>query len=253
MSQKGLINCRVLENLRLSEKDFVLSFETETKVSARPGQFLMLSLSRHGSSDPLLNRPFSIFDAQNDSTYRILYRVVGRGTKALSELSRGDEFKALMPLGRAVGYLGEKVCFIAGGIGLGGVFWLAKETFLSGSDVFVLFGGRTADDLAARVFLEELGIASIYTTEDGSLGKEGLVIDALEEFLDWVWFACGPKGMLKAVREIALNNGVDCYLSLDTRMACGVGGCFGCVVKTPQGYKRVCKEGPVFKAQEVEL
>ncbi|WP_457570017.1 dihydroorotate dehydrogenase electron transfer subunit [Desulfurobacterium sp.] len=243
---------KVVENRQLSEKDFLLSVslpEKETK-AIKPGQFAMVQVRRENQLDPLLRRPLGIFDVEND-TVSFIYRVVGRGTELLTETK--DEVDVILPLGNYIEESAEKYLFIAGGIGIGGIFLAAKRFHQKGKKVTVIYGGRKENDLSALPFLEQYQIPYIAMTEDGSKGKKGLVTDILEEFKDHRWIACGPTGMLKAVQEKAEKLKADCFLSLDTRMACGVGSCLGCVIKTKEGYKRVCVDGPIFKADFVEL
>jgi dihydroorotate dehydrogenase electron transfer subunit len=200
--------------------------------------------------DPLLRRPLGIFDLEGKEL-SFIYRVVGRGTKLLSQLRPGQELEVLFPLGNSIPEGEEKYLFIAGGIGIGGLFLGAKLFKDRGKEVFLLYGERSAESLSALEFLKRYSIKSTVYTEDGSYGEKGLVTKELDKFRDYTWVACGPTAMLKAVKEVAERLNVKCYLSLDRRMACGVGACLGCTVKTTKGYKRCCVEGPIFRAEEV--
>ena len=243
---------KVIENRHLKGKDFLLTVEVDpqTVSKIKPGQFAMVDVKNPLQTDPLLKRPLGIFDT-NESRVSFIYRVVGRGTKLLTEIK--DEIDILLPLGNHFNDEREKYLFIAGGIGIGGVFLAAKTFHLKGKEVKLIYGGRREDDLSALPFLEKHQIPFVPVTEDGSYGKKGLVTDFLKDYKDYRWIACGPTGMLKAVKKLAEKENAECYLSIDTRMACGVGSCLGCVVKTVNGYKRTCVEGPIFKAQEIEL
>ncbi|SNR72417.1 dihydroorotate dehydrogenase electron transfer subunit [Desulfurobacterium atlanticum] len=243
---------KIVENRPLTGKDFLLTIEIcpEIVEKVKPGQFAMIDVKKPLQTDPLLKRPLGIFDTDKNRV-SFIYRVVGRGTKLLTEMK--DEVDVLLPLGNHFKDEREKYLFIAGGIGIGGIFLAAKTFHRKGKTVKVIYGGRTKDDLSALPFLEKYHIPFIPVTEDGSFGEKGLVTDFLKSYKNFRWIACGPKGMLNAVKKIAEKENIECYLSIDTRMACGVGSCLGCVIKTPEGYKRTCVEGPIFKASEIDL
>ncbi len=216
----------------------------------------------------MFRRAFSIFDY--DETRRvveILYRVVGRGTEALSRVRPGEKLDVLGPLGngfelpRTVDHL----VLVAGGIGIPPLYLLAKSHLqrgYPGSKITYLCGLTTATERPMASRVERLPVDLQYATDDGSLGFKGFVSELLRARLEdgslginSVICACGPDGMLKAVQTIVRTSGRKCYLSLESIMPCGVGTCLGCVVKK-QGedkYARVCREGPVFEATEVEL
>ncbi|WP_456438187.1 dihydroorotate dehydrogenase electron transfer subunit [Desulfurobacterium sp.] len=246
------MRAKVIENRQLSEKDFVISVQlSESEIrKIKPGQFAMVQVRDETQLDPLLRRPLGIFDVE-DNVASFIYRVVGRGTRLLTNAK--NEIDVILPLGNYIEETAQKYLFIAGGIGIGGLFLAAKRFYQKGKEVVVVYGGRREEDLSALPFIEKYKIPCIVVTEDGSKGKKGLVTDVLEEFKDFRWIACGPTGMLKGVQEKAGIHNADCLLSLDTRMACGVGSCLGCVIKTKEGYKRVCVDGPIFKADFVEL
>ncbi|WP_457567625.1 dihydroorotate dehydrogenase electron transfer subunit [Desulfurobacterium sp.] len=244
------MKAKVIENRRLSEKDFLLSVNLPELPEIKPGQFAMIQVRKTGQLDPLLRRPLGIFDVEGNSV-SFIYRIAGRGTRLLSK--EQEEIDVILPLGNHIEETAEKYLFIAGGIGIGGLFLAAKQFHLKGKNVTIVYGGKSREDLSAMPFIKKYGIPCITVTEDGSEGKKGLVTDVLQDFKETTWVACGPSGMLKAVKEKAKLMNVECYLSLDTRMACGVGSCLGCVIKTAEGYKRVCVDGPVFKSDFVEL
>ena len=238
---------------------------------ARPGQFVMV---RVGSGiDPLLRRPFGIFDVSThvpvhtggvaQPCFEMLYRVVGKGTALLAALHQNDRLDILGPLGKGFdfGPAGREKLIVGGGVGLAPLYFLARELVAS-APVRLFAGGRTRNDILCVTEFERLGVECYVATEDGSLGQEGLVTEALVKRLEHVdgaadIFACGPHGMLKAVAAIAEQRGVPCQVSLEGYMACGVGACLGCVTPgrghTPEtpDYRCVCSEGPVFTANEL--
>jgi len=248
------MECTVVENIKLSERDWLLKIEVEKRVasSIKGGQFAMLKVSSKGTYDPLLRRPLGIFDVEGN-VVSFIYRIFGRGTELLTKVKRGEKISVMLPLGNSVPEDYDRYLFIAGGIGIGGVFLAAKRFWKAGKDVYLFYGERKKEYLSAVSFIENCKMPVRYFTEDGSFGIKGFVTKGLDEFSDRVWVACGPKAMLRAVKETAEKLGVKCYLSLDERMACGVGACLGCVVKTTEGYKRCCVEGPIFDASSVLL
>jgi len=243
---------KVVENYRVCGRDFLLTVEAdeETVRKVKPGQFGMVQVRSRLQFDPLLRRPLGIFNVEGNRV-SFLYRVYGRGTELLTKVEPGETVEVLMPLGNSIPENREKYLFIAGGIGIGGLFLAAKWFKEAGKQVVVVYGERNSENLSGLPFLDKYGLETVVYTEDGSYGRKGLVTEGLEEFKDYTWVACGPTPMLKAVKEAAEELGIECYLSLDRRMACGVGACLGCTVKTTEGYKRCCVEGPIFKAEEV--
>jgi dihydroorotate dehydrogenase electron transfer subunit len=214
-----------------------------------PGQFFMVQTGP--SRDPLLKRPFCVFDADSQEI-AFLIRVRGRGTALISRLAPGSIIEVLGPLGTPYPFSDKRPLVAVGGIGIASVFPLIKR--LSGR-VTVLYGARTSRELLfadeIRKYARELHV----TTDDGSAGRKGCVTDYFPEFIreesDAVVFSCGPGGMLEIISEQCRGRNIECYLSLEENMACGIGSCQGCAVKTREGYKRVCKEGPVFSAHDI--
>lgn len=229
----------------------------EIAKEARPGQFVSVYCQ---DESRILPRPISICEIDKESgRIRLVYRVAGEGTKEFSGYDSGDTLEIVGPLGNGFpldrGY--EKVFLIGGGIGVPPMVELAKQ--LPGKKI-VISGYR-----GGELFLkEELSRnAELYVaTEDGSAGTKGNVLDAIQEnhlTADAI-FACGPTPMLKALKAYAQEQGIDCYLSLEERMACGIGACLACVCKsmdvdehTNVKNKRVCKDGPVFAAEEIDF
>jgi dihydroorotate dehydrogenase electron transfer subunit len=235
-----------------------------------PGQFYMIGTDF--SYDPLLKRPFSIFRYNPPSPpfskggmggfsgeLQFLYRIKGKGTERMKEMKKGDTVNLLGPLGNGYPMPGKNLIpvLIAGGMGIASLFPLAEK--LSGN-VHFLYGARTSDEL---LMLSELkGLVKkelIISTDDGSEGTKGMIIDILDNFFTrhsslvtrYLLYACGPSPMLEAVSKFAAEKGIKGYISMEENMACGVGACLGCAVKTKKGYKRICKEGPVFPIEDI--
>lgn len=224
---------------------------------AVPGQFISV-YCKDGAK--LLPRPISICEvSKEENTLRIVYRVVGGGTEEMSGYTAGDDIDILGPLGN--GFMmreGKDAILIGGGIGVPPMVELAKN-LKDMANVSIIAGYR--DELFLTEELETNGKLYI-ATEDGSTGTKGTVIDAIKEqnVEGKVIYACGPTPMLRAIKEYALENGIECQISLEEKMACGIGACLACVCKskdkdhhTNVNNKRICKDGPVFLAEEVEL
>ncbi len=236
-----------------------LWLETSMAAEARPGQFVGVYT---GDPSQLLMRPISICDVNEEKTaLRLVYRTVGNGTKKIASYKAGDKLMLLGVLGN--GYdiekmKGRKVLLLGGGIGIPPMLYLARELDAAGIACNAVLGYADSQDFLRREFdaLCNTYVASM----DGSIGTKGTVIDALNQnmlFSD-IACACGPMPMLRAVKEFAKDTGMKAYLSLEERMACGVGACLGCVTKTKNtdphthvNNTRICVEGPVFDAEEV--
>lgn len=246
---------RVLYNKEVLPFYYKLGLEAQGSFPpAQPGQFIML---RVGDLDPLLRRPFGVYKFLGQGV-EILYKVVGRGTAIMSRLKEGDEIDVLGPLGRPFPLLDgyKDILMVAGGVGIVPFYLLGVRYNTLGVRPRLLFGGRDKEDLPGLEDFQKLGIETTISTEDGSVGQKGLVTELLKKELSRkgssLVYACGPKGMLRAVAHMAQEAGVTCYVSLDRVMACGIGACLGCAVKTRgQGYKMVCKDGPVFDARDI--
>ncbi len=241
-------------------------FSPEIVLLARPGQFLHIRVTP--GLEPLLRRPFSIHSVnRRTGEGALLYRVVGRGTGLLAKKKKGDWLDVIGPLGQGftLPAAGQRVVLVAGGIGIAPLFFLLQT--LAGSDNFVnvFLGARTAKDLLLVEEVRELvngGRGEVMVaTDDGSCEHRGPVTDLLarllaEKKVEMV-YACGPVAMLKVVASLLERYGVDGEVSLEERMGCGIGACLSCVCKTRGGnrqdfsYRRVCLEGPVFKARDV--
>ena len=242
---------RLLEKEALAPGFFRLRFEGT--LGASPGQFVMVRA--WPGFDPLLARPFSVHD-QDESSFCLLFQVRGRGTRILAGLREGDRAQILGPLGRGfeLSFEGPAI-LVAGGIGIAPFLFLTKELKARGQEVFLFYGARRTAELLLLEEFEALGAKLFLATEDGSRGERGFVTGPLATFLErnrGTIFACGPMPMLKAVRELAKTHQLKAYLSLEARMACGLGMCLGCVVPRAEGgFLHVCTEGPVVSGEEV--
>ncbi|HEY3368652.1 MAG TPA: dihydroorotate dehydrogenase electron transfer subunit [Symbiobacteriaceae bacterium] len=237
----------------------------EIALRATPGQFVEVRVVPVGSSsvDPLLRRPISICETRMaEGSISLIYRVVGRGTRALATAIPGTKLDLLGPLGHSfpnpAAGTGTLV-LIGGGLGIPPMVGAAEWAVAAGRECVAIIGARSREYLAGGAELESVGLPVTVMTEDGSLGGRGLVTQPLQALLaagraGEVW-ACGPEGMLAAIKALTVPTGVPCFVSVERFMACGFGACIGCTVaKAGQsGYFKACQDGPVFPAEEVEL
>jgi dihydroorotate dehydrogenase electron transfer subunit len=264
------IDATVIANRRLSADYNVLSLAApEIAASARPGQFVMIKTS--GGQDPLLRRPFSIFEILRDpsghpSGVSILNKRVGVGTTLLSRVEAGTRLPLLGPLGRPFEPVDPPAdaWMIAGGVGLAPFATLAAALAARNTRTTLFYGARRADQLYCVELFEALGVTVVLATEDGSRGVRGRITVPLEAALETrplgspvKLYVCGPTPMMRACAQIAAVHGRACDVSLEQVMGCGLGGCYSCVVLargadggTPH-HTRTCLEGPVFDARRV--
>ena len=234
---------------------FSMWIVTDIADEARPGQFISV-YSQDGSR--LLPRPISICEADPDEgRLRIVYRISGKGTDEFSKYVSGDPIDIMGPLGNGFPQEGENVFLIGGGIGVPPMLEMAKQL---NCEKQIILGYRD-ENLFLRDEFEAYGEVFV-ATEDGSVGTKGNVLDAIREqnLTADVIYACGPLLMLRALKEYAAKEGIECWISMEERMACGIGACLACVCKSTEKdahsnvkNKRVCKEGPVFRAEEVDF
>ena len=233
----------VMENSPLTNKVSHLVLQGDVSAIERPGQFVQIKL------DGLyLRRPFSVCDREADS-FTVLFETVGKGTEQLRMLEPHSRVDVLTGLGNGfdLNACGDAPLLIGGGTGVSPLYWLAKELVRQGKRPTALLGFNTAADVFYADIFRSLGIETVVTTVDGSYGVKGFVTDAMER--DYTgFFTCGPEAMMKAVCAAADKPG---QLSFDKRMGCGFGACMGCTVKTKNGLKRICKDGPVLSSEEV--
>jgi dihydroorotate dehydrogenase electron transfer subunit len=221
--------------------------------ASRPGQFVMIGYGVDNTAPPFLPRPFSVGWRGSDGRVGILLRRFGAGTTRMARLRPGDEVLLLGPLGRPFDLEGERerpiVC-VAGGVGLAPFLFLAEEARAAGRDVRLLYGERAGGRVFDPELLERLagGPAEVWT-EDGSVGRRGLVLEGVDWSSDPLLLGCGPTLMLRALAEAAAERGVRLQVSVEEHMGCGVGTCQGCVVPRAEGgWARACTDGPVFDA-----
>lgn len=210
-----------------------------------PGQFINVKADGH-----FLRRPISICDWDEETAMiTIVYKVVGKGTEALSRMQSGQALDVLCGLGNGfdVSKCGKKTLVIGGGAGVPPMYGLAKELLRAGKTPVAILGFNTIKEMFYVDDFQALGIETIVTTVDDSFGVKGFVTDALPEQYDY-FCACGPLPMLKAVYNAAATSGL---LSFEERMGCGFGACMGCTCKTKYGDKRICKDGPVLEKEEI--
>lgn len=250
----------ILENRFISGKTYLMKLKApEIAKLSKPAHFVMIKPTSQNYYDPLLRRAFAIADVEDDVIV-VYYDVYGKGTLAISQKKVGEKINVLGPLGnRLFPENFDNYIVVGGGIGYAGLSFFMKHLKKMNKNFIAIYGARKKEDLSMIKWNEENQIKPIYYTEDGSFGKKGLITQDLKEIIksnpNSVMIVCGPKGMMKAVAKIAKEENIPCYLSLESKMACGIGICVGCVVKDIENdtYVRVCYEGPVFEANEIEL
>lgn len=261
MANKKKETAVVISQDQLADGIFSLWLQTESSQSAKPGQFISM-YTNDGSK--LLPRPISICEIDKEKgRLRMVYRVTGEGTgtEQFSQLKEGDTVPVVGPLGNGFPLEkaeGKRVFLMGGGIGVPPILELAKQMNCAKKQIVV--GYRDAHTFLKEEF--EANGELYISTEDGSVGTKGNVMNAIQENgLDAdVIMACGPTPMLRAIKSYAEENNIECYISLEERMACGIGACLACVCKSKEKdhhsnvhNKRICKDGPVFLSTEVEI
>ena len=233
----------IIENTALTDSVFRMVLSGDVSAITLPGQFVNIKLDGF-----FLRRPISVCDV-TDRTLTIIYKVVGKGTKQLSEMRSGT-LDVLTGLGN--GYdleaAGENPVLIGGGVGVPPMYLLARRLIKQGKSVKVILGFNTAAEIFYEREFKALGADVTVTTVDGSYGVKGFVTDALSGMDYSYFYTCGPEPMLKAVYKASTTSG---QMSFEKRMGCGFGACMGCSCKTITGYKRICKEGPVMRKEEI--
>lgn len=253
--KKVLVDLTIKEVQHVNANCVLLVMRSETPLPATlPGQFAELRVDNTPSV--VLRRPISVhsFDAAKNEI-GFLVQVVGDGTRWLASLKAGDKVNTLMPLGNGFtmpAESGGRYLLVGGGVGSAPLYYLAEQLKKNGNDFVILIGARAQKDLYRRDAYEALGRVE-YTTEDGSLGEKGYVTNhsVLAEKFDRI-YTCGPKPMMLAVAKYARENGIACEVSLENKMACGLGACLCCVEDTKEGHKCVCTDGPVFSIDELK-
>ena len=261
MINKKKENAHVISQEKIAQDIYSMWIRTEAASEAKPGQFISM-YTNDGSK--LLPRPISICEIDKaNGTLRVVYRVTGKntGTEAFSTLKAGDRIPLIGPLGNGFPVekaTGKRVFLMGGGIGVPPILELAKQMECERKQIVV--GYRDAEIFLREEF-EQNGEVYI-STEDGSVGTKGNVMDAIQEnsLEADIIYACGPMPMLRAIKTYAGENNIECYISLEERMACGIGACLACVCQSKEKdhhsnvhNKRICKDGPVFLSTEVEI
>ncbi len=233
----------VAENTPLTKEVYRMVLKGDVRDFTAPGQFLNLRLEGR-----FLRRPISVCDLGEDSV-TIIYKVVGQGTAQMAAMLPGKSLSALTGLGNGydLACAGDRPLLIGGGVGVPPMYLLAKRLRALGKPVQAVLGFNRASEVFYEEEFRALGCEVTVATADGSYGIRGFVTDALPETYSY-YYCCGPEPMLRAVYRAAAGSG---QLSFEKRMGCGFGACMGCSCKTITGYKRICREGPVLRKEEI--
>ena len=234
---------QIVSNEALTDSVYKMILSGDTSAITAPGQFVNIQLT-----GKFLRRPISVCD-YDESTLTIIYKVVGAGTEQMSAMKPGEMLDILTGLGNGydLNLAGDRPVLLGGGVGVPPMYNLAKKLIAMGKEVSVILGFNTASEIFYEQEFKALGCKTYVTTVDGSYGKKGFVTDALPENYTY-FYTCGPEPMLKAVYRVTTTSG---QMSFEERMGCGFGACMGCSCKTLTGYKRICKDGPVMKKEEI--
>ena len=235
----------IMANEAIARDVYRMILKTDLGQEVQCGQFVQVAVPGY-----FLRRPISVHRADAEGI-SLIYRIAGDGTRTLSELKAGETVDLFGPLGSGFPLLDEDITLIGGGVGVPPLVETAARYIKAGHHVTAVLGFSDREVMICKDELEALGCRVIIATMDGSAGYKGTVIDAIEQadLTVSTVLACGPLPMLKAVADR-----YDGYISLEERMACGIGACMGCVIRTPDGdSRRICKDGPVFRIGEVEL
>ena len=234
----------IKENTELNESIMKMTLSGDSSHIVRPGQFINIKLDGF-----FLRRPISVCDATQDDI-TIIYKIVGGGTEYMSKMRAGEKLDILSGLGNGydTALSGNAPLLLGGGVGVPPLYMLAKELITEGKKVQVILGFNTASEIFYEEEFIRLGAEVYVTTADGSYGIKGFVTDAMKNLGYSYFYTCGPEPMLKAVCSYSNTSG---QLSFEERMGCGFGACMGCSCKTLTGNKRICKEGPVMKKEEI--
>ena len=235
----------IVSNRRLAPNVFEMVLRGDCGAVAAPGQFVNLRLDGF-----YLRRPISVCNVDGDAL-TLIYKVVGRGTEAMSRMQPGEKLDALVGLGNgySLDECGDRPMLIGGGAGVPPMYLLARRLLARGADVTVVLGFNAREEIFYEEEFRALGAKVVVATADGSYGVRGFVTDAMKQLpAPSAVCACGPEPMLKAVYNAADVPG---QFSFESRMGCGFGACMGCTCKTKYGAKRICKDGPVLRREEI--
>ena len=234
----------ILSNKALTDSVYKMVLSGDTSAITAPGQFVNILLE-----GKFLRRPISVCD-YDDATLTLVYKVVGKGTAQMAGMTVGMKLDILTGLGNGydLSLSGNHPVLLGGGVGVPPMYNLAKKLIAEGKKVSVILGFNTKSEIFYEEAFKNLGCHVTVTTVDGSYGMKGFVTTALEAMDYSYFYTCGPEPMLKAVYRASVTSG---QMSFEERMGCGFGACMGCSCKTLTGYKRICKEGPVMKKEEI--
>lgn len=248
------IRAKILSNEKIGHAYYKMAIDaSHIAKTAKPGQFVQIKCS--DSPEPLLRRPLSIH-----KRVEVLYEVVGKGTEILSKKQKGEYLDILGPLGNGFSLpeassLEPRAIIIAGGIGAAPLVFLAEELKKKNVKTVVLIGAKTKKLILCEKDFKKFTSEVYVSTDDGTYGSKGFVsrlfhniLKTTERGFETIVYVCGPHGMLKCIADICRERNFECQVSLEEKMACGIGVCLGCVVKTKSGNKLACKDGPVFNA-----
>ncbi len=234
----------IKENKALTSSVYKMTLVGDVSDITKPGQFVNIKLD-----GLFLRRPISVNDIV-DNELKIIYKVVGKGTELMSSMTSG-ELNVLTGLGNGydISLSGENPLLIGGGVGVPPLYMLAKQLIAQGKNVSVILGFNTKDEIFYEDEFRKLGANVYVATVDGSYGTKGFVTDVMKAIDNYSYFyTCGPEPMLKAIYNTSTTEG---QFSFEERMGCGFGACMGCSCKTIYGNKRICKDGPVLKKEEI--
>ena len=234
---------KVESNEKIAKSVYKMVLSGDTSAITRPGQFINIKVP-----DKYLRRPISVCDFDGD-TVTVIYKVVGEGTKIMSEMEKGISLDVLTGLGNGfdIGKSGDRPLLIGGGVGVPPLYNLTKRLIEDNQQVTVILGFNTKDEVFYEEEFRALGANVTVATADGSYGVKGFVTDAMPDDYDY-FYTCGPLPMFKAIEGVVKTSG---QYSFEERMGCGFGACMGCSCKTKYGSKRICKDGPVLKREEI--
>uniref|UniRef100_UPI003216ADDF dihydroorotate dehydrogenase electron transfer subunit n=1 Tax=uncultured Draconibacterium sp. TaxID=1573823 RepID=UPI003216ADDF len=257
MPKKFVADFTVVENKKLNSTNFLIKIKSDlTLPEIKPGQFVNVEVK--DAADIFLRRPFSVFEVDyRENTLSMIIKILGRGSKKLTQIKEGESMSLVFPLGKSFTYpeQTDRILLIGGGSGVAPMLFLAKESGLPVDNVDILLGARTRED-----HIDVCNYSSYaklhYASEDGSLGEKGFVTQHSVFTTNLAAYnkiyACGPDGMMRAIAKEAKAAGVFCEVSLENLMACGFGVCLCCIEPTNKGNQCVCTDGPVFNINELK-
>jgi len=252
---KRIESIRIIKNTRLNKDFFILELSGNRKIpEMKPGQFVQVRVD--GSPGTFLRRPISIHDVNyGQNTFRLLIQVAGKGTETLSKLDKGDFLNVIYPLGNSFSlpHKNQRSLLVGGGCGVAPLLFLGKYLTSNGFTPDVLLGFRTAERIIEFSEYREIGRVFL-TTEDGSQGEKGIITDhpvLSSERYDMI-YCCGPDLMMRNIAKYCRKNDINCEVSLENLMGCGIGVCLCCVIDTVRGNLCTCVDGPVFNINDLK-